>query len=313
MSPVSKYRFAEEPAAPLEGSWVKVLEARHYGNQVDISPADLDSIVRNYGSRTQDAPIGVGPNRRGAAVLGYVGDLRKNGSGLEAKVTRVSPSLDSFQRETGTFPKTLVAIQKSDANGPSLQRVAFMRSDNSWPEVKDEGPGVDAFGNQEVVFAENSQASRIVNRLKASGHWCPVFDRHKFPTILESLQASDTMIQFGEGEQKRAIHPMEAFARFIELTSEMIGVSGGAGQDADLARAALGIARSKSISYSEALDRAVANREYARQDESFSEGSGYRYNGVELHRAARRVASERGMSYSEALDHVVCERPELGR
>jgi hypothetical protein len=301
----SSYSFAE-PASNLDGTWVKIMEARHYGDGVEFSPTDLDSMVRNYATRAEDAPVGVGPNWRGAKALGSIGNLRRNGNMLEAKLARVSPHLDNLYAETNSFPRTAIAIKNSAANGPSVQRVGFMRADGSWPNVKDSGTRVDALGNTEVTFSENSPASRIVSRLKDSGYWQPIFDEFRFPQVLASLQSSDRTIQFGEGQSKRDLPPIAALAGFIEFISDAMSPRQ-RGADADLHRETLRVRDANNISYSEALSKVVSDRE------THSRLSHARGSNVRLAQEARKRATQENISYGEALSRVAEDQPQLTR
>lgn len=285
----------------LEGKWVKVLEARHYGDGIEFTPADLDSVVRNYKNREEDAPVGVGHNWSGAAKLASIKDLRRSGDNVEAQLTGVAPQLNDFYGETGSFPRVAVAVKKRTASGgPSIQRVGFLRADGTFPRVEKTVPRVDHLGNNEIVFAENSPASRAIQKLKARGYWFPVFDEYCFSEIFDALQSSDTLIEFDEGNQRRSLPAIAAFSRFIQSISPMV-----------LHSTAQKIQRAKGISYGEALT--LANNQplgIARNlqlDEMRRGGA----RGVELHHEAQRVADDRGVSYGEALAQVVRERPDL--
>lgn len=292
----------------LEDKWFKILEARHYGDGVDFTPADLDGMVRNFKSGEDEIPVGVGRNSSQAAKLATVQDLRRNGNDLEAKLSRVSPQLEAFHSEADRFPKAAVAVKKSDA-GPSIQRVGFLREDGTWPRAEKSTPSVDYRGNDEVIFAEDSPASRSVGRLKSRGLWRPVFDKYCFPEIFQSLQSSDVAIQFEEGGQLRSAPALAVFARFVESIVPLVDAGAG---DADLHSTATKLQRENGISYSEALTIADRRRTEALRDLRFSEPNGSaEMRGAALDRETRRVAEVRGIPYGEALSEVAKDRPEL--
>jgi hypothetical protein len=192
-----------------------------------------------------------------------------------------------------------------------LRRVGFLREDGSWPNTKDierKAPSVDAFGNTEVQFSENSQASRAVRRLKASGHWHPLCDKCGIPQLFEAVQSNDKTIQFGEGESSTTTTMLGTLINLVKLVVPSVRV---AYADADLDADARRIWRNSGVTYSEALNRAQEQRAREKEMIEFSEGVFSSAPGAALHVEARRVSSERGCSYGDALDVVARERPDL--
>lgn len=329
-------------AGTLNGQWLKILEARHYGDDVEFTPKDLDSIVRQYGKREEDAPVGVGTNWRGAKSFGSVADLRRDGNFLSAKFDRVAPQLEKFYQETDGAPKVLVALKKTP-NGPMLQRIGLARADGTHPREDDLGdplPATDAYGNTEVVFSERQTASfadwwagirnthlglglenskmksrAAISLMKEGGFWMDRLDHNHIPKMLEMCEGTT------------AFEPLVTF--FSEGLSTL---------DADgsvLTERAKWWARTHDVTFGEALDTLVekANKgfnvtdilkqmdpkklEQQRQLEEDQAAADVEKAGrwdpqyKKLGQLALQRMRSKGIPFKQALEEISAEHPEL--
>jgi hypothetical protein len=122
------------------------------------------------------------------------------------------------------------------------------------------------FAERETALAGGEvkqRAAAAVNRLKSKGAWIPAFDKQGLPTLFEQLAGMTTTVEFGEGDAKKKVTPLEAQVLFMEGLPKIVPggrlVEGGATRPAKgstgdpLTDAARARQREKNITFGEAL------------------------------------------------------------
>ena len=64
--------------------------------------------------------------------------------------------------------------------------------------------------------AVKSRAAEAISRLKQKGKWIPAFDKAGLVVVFEELAANDQVVEFGEGEGKKSLTPLDAFVSFMD-------------------------------------------------------------------------------------------------
>jgi len=118
------------------------------------------------------------------------------------------------------------------------------------------------------------RAQAAVTRLKAAGKWIPAFDKMGLVSVFEELAKSTATVEFGEGEAKKTLSPLEMQVLFLEGLPKI--VPGGT-----LFTGALGAHKAGNSS------------------------------GDPLTDAARARQKEKDITFGEALAQVAEEQPEL--
>jgi hypothetical protein len=142
-------------------------------------------------------------------------------------------------------------------------------------------------------FEEDQKTAKIstaakdaVARLKSAGRWIPAFDKMGLVQVFDELAKSTVTIEFGEGEAKKTLAPVEVLASFVEGLPKI--VPGG--------RVALGkVEGGKVVAFAENPGSKVGADE----------------NSVRLNDLAVKRQKEKSISFSDALSQVVSEHPEL--
>jgi hypothetical protein len=320
----------------LNNDWIPILgadadAAAKPGNAFDDSytPADLDSIAAEYRKRgmSQKAPLSLGLPDEHTEAHGQVAELRRNGNQLQARFSNVDPNLAHLW-DRGLFPEKVVSVKRSP-EGLSLKRVGLLHPYGN-PGMRTGTPSLDTlmktasdpkdtifsqaerqpnYGNGYTEFTrEFSEGERVrgssVVRLKSQGRWLAFYDEFGVPLLFEQLEKNPAKMEFGEGVDRQE-------CTLAEWLSSFLARGWPAWESADLDREAKKIARSRDVSYGEALTIANGNRVKQQINAKFAEGGSRGCAGVELHFEAQRLSEERNLSYSDALSRVVTERPEL--
>jgi hypothetical protein len=148
------------------------------------------------------------------------------------------------------------------------------------------------FGERETKIATSETKQRAieaVNRLKGSGNWVPAFEKMGLGLVFEELAKVTTTVEFGEGDAKKTITPLETLVLFLEGLPKI--VPGG--------RTFTG------------APVTVPKRGTAQ----FTEGKGVKAdsNSIALNDQATALAKEKNVTFSEALDRVIADHPELAQ
>lgn len=128
------------------------------------------------------------------------------------------------------------------------------------------------FAERERILALGETGQRALaamTKLKNTGRWIPAFDKSGVPELFAELAKLTTTVDFGEGDQKKAIAPLDLLVNFMESIPAIVpvgrlhtgtpAIGAPKGLTGDpLTDAAKALQREKSISFSEALDQ-VAN------------------------------------------------------
>jgi hypothetical protein len=145
------------------------------------------------------------------------------------------------------------------------------------------------FAERETQLSTSETKQRAiaaVNKLKGAGKWIPAFEKMGLPLLFEELAKQTATIEFGEGDAKKKLTPLELLAEFMDGLPKIVPagrtVNGGA------------VAAKNGTAH-------------------FTEGKGVKadQNSIALNDLAAARAKEKNISFSEALDQVVGEHPEL--
>jgi hypothetical protein len=115
-----------------------------------------------------------------------------------------------------------------------------------------------------IAGSETKQrAVEAMNGLKSKGRWVPAFDKQGLPLLFEELAKQTATIEFGEGDAKQKLTPLQLLVKFMEAlgpivpSGRVVGAVGSTGKGkttgdplTDLANAR---AKEKKISFGEAL------------------------------------------------------------
>lgn len=124
---------------------------------------------------------------------------------------------------------------------------------------------------QKIAGSEVKQrAIEAVNRLKSAGKWIPAFNKIGLGLVFDELAKTTTTVEFGEGNEKKQVTPLETLVLFLEGLPKIVpagthytggNVRPAAGTTGDpLTDAAKARQKEKGITFSEALDQIVAEQ-----------------------------------------------------
>jgi hypothetical protein len=131
---------------------------------------------------------------------------------------------------------------------------------------------------QSVKFAEREaalaggevkqRATAAVARLKTAGKWVPAFEKMGLGLVFDELAKVEATVEFGEGDAKKKITPLEALVLFLEGLPKIVPggrvfeggkpMPGKAGTGDPLTDAAKAYEKEHKVSFSEALDKVSA-------------------------------------------------------
>jgi len=124
---------------------------------------------------------------------------------------------------------------------------------------------------QKIAGSEVKQRSvEAVNRLKSAGKWVPAYEKMGLGLVFDELAKATATVEFGEGDSKKQVTPLEALVQFMEglpkivptgthYSGSSVRTAGGSTGD-PLTDAAKARQKEKNISFSEALDQIVAEQ-----------------------------------------------------
>jgi hypothetical protein len=153
--------------------------------------------------------------------------------------------------------QSIVTKAVDAATKPLTEKIAKLETDHTAQTAK--------FSERETRIAQGEtrqRATEAVVKLKGSGHWVPAFEKQGLPLVFDELAKITTTVEFGEGDAKKKVAPLEILVQFLEGLPKMVpsgrvaaGAPTGQGKSTgdpltDLAKAR---AAEKKISFSEAL------------------------------------------------------------
>jgi hypothetical protein len=130
-----------------------------------------------------------------------------------------------------------------------------------------------------------ARATAAIDKLKAAGKWIPAYEKMSLGPVFEELAKVTSTVEFGEGADKKQVHPLEVLVAFLEGLPKIVPTG--------RAVAGTGAAATSTINFTEGA-RTKADP-----------------NSVTLAEAAKVRAKEKSISFSEALDQIVAEQPHL--
>lgn len=340
--------------------WIEIFRAGDYGAKGNITPADLQRVVRNYDPTYHEAPATIGHPADDKPAYAWIDGLMVDGDKLLAREKQADPKFDEA-RKAGKFKKRSAAFYcDADGNVTGLRHVAWLGA--MPPEVKGlQDVAFDDHGSKfitvdfgedgqvaagEKTFAEQfketfaallglgsapnaprtfseADVTRIANeaavaatkplqteitslqtkltaqqtefterekqlaggevkqravaaaaRLKTAGKWVPAFERQGLSLVFDELAKVTTTIEFGEGDAKKKVTPLETLVLFLEGLPKIV-------PDGRMTLGAVPGAR------------------------------GNKSTGDPLTDAARARQKEKNITFAEALAQVAEEQPEL--
>jgi hypothetical protein len=155
--------------------------------------------------------------------------------------------------------QALVTRAVEAATKPLTEQVTQLKADLQSQTAK--------FNERETALAGGEirqRATAAVARLKGAGKWIPAFEKQGLPLVFDELAKVTTTIEFGEGDAKKKITPLETLVLFLEGLPRIVPdgrvFGGGARPSAqstgtgdpltDMART---LQREKKITFAEAL------------------------------------------------------------
>jgi hypothetical protein len=137
-----------------------------------------------------------------------------------------------------------------------------------------------------IVTTETSaRAATAIAKVKASGRWVPAFEKMGLGLVFAELAKTTTVVEFGEGTEKKSITPLDALVAFMEQLPKIVPT--GVVYDGQVAKPAAGAVR-----FSEADHKADANS-------------------VKLANLSQEMANKEKINYGEAMGRVLALHPEL--
>jgi hypothetical protein len=141
---------------------------------------------------------------------------------------------------------------------------------------------------QKIATGEVKQRAIVaVNKLRTAGKWVPAFDRMGLALVFEELAPLTKTIEFGEGDAKKTLTPLDTLVTFLEGLPKIVPV--GTVFDGKL------------------------SPEAGKKTVQFTEGKGVKAdpNSIALNDLAEKIMKEKKISFGEALDQAVSDHPEL--
>jgi len=134
--------------------------------------------------------------------------------------------------------------------------------------------------------AETEQrATNAIAGLKAKGRWIPAFDKYGVPAVFSELAKATGTVEFGEGDQKKQVAPLDLLVEFMESLPKIVPAGEVYnGQQPGAPAAPKGV-----------------NRGVATVDQ----------NSVRLHQATEEFAEKNKVEYGVAQLEVLKKHPEL--
>lgn len=129
--------------------------------------------------------------------------------------------------------------------------------------------------------ASKSRAEQAIAKLKASGKYVPAYDVLGLPSVFAELAKIETTVEFGEGEKKKTITPLQVLVEFLEAQEKIVPTK----REVQAGSGKTGTART----YAEGVDQ----------------------NSIQFSELVEALEAKEGISFSEASRRVAREHPEL--
>jgi hypothetical protein len=168
-----------------------------------------------------------------------------------------------------TFSEDDVKRIVTEASAPLLAKVTTLETDLKASTA--------SFAEREASLAGGEVKQRAVAaaaRLKTAGKWVPAFEKQGLSLVFDELAKVTTTIEFGEGDAKKKVTPLETLVLFLEGLPKIV-------PDGRMTLGAVPGAR------------------------------GNKSTGDPLTDAARARQKEKNITFAEALTQVAEEQPEL--
>lgn len=138
-------------------------------------------------------------------------------------ITEFFANLGGKKTENGGGP-TQVEIDAAIANATSAVESRFA---NQLTAEKEARVALETqLAEQKKTFSDSSATNRVdalINGLKASKRWIPAYDKMGVPALFTTLATNATTeIEFGAGDQKRKVEPVQLFADFLNGLPQIV-------------------------------------------------------------------------------------------
>ena len=76
---------------------------------------------------------------------------------------------------------------------------------------------------KKIAGAETSQrSSEAIAKLRSAGRWLPAFERMGLPLVFAELAKSTETVEFGEGDAKKKVLPLDLLTNFMEKLPKFV-------------------------------------------------------------------------------------------
>lgn len=126
---------------------------------------------------------------------------------LENFMEKFKPAATSFSEEDA---KRIAAAAVTEAVTPLQQKLTAT-------EAK--------FAERETKLSTSETEARgiaVVTGLKAKGRWVPAFEKAGLPLVFAELAKVTDTVEFGEGDEKKKVTPLELLAEFMESLPKIV-------------------------------------------------------------------------------------------
>jgi hypothetical protein len=146
-----------------------------------------------------------------------------------------------------------------------------------------------SFAEREKKIAGGELSTRVaeaVNKLRSANKWVPAFEKMGLKVVFGELAKAAETVEFGEGDKKRKISPLDLLVEFMEKLPKI--VPGGVKVDG-----------ATVVAFSDAAKRHADSR------------TPVDANSVQLNALAKEMQKAQKISFAEALTQAASEHPEL--
>lgn len=175
--------------------------------------------------------------------IGFLGAMPPEVKGLKAiqfeegaETIEVDFEEESMPEDAGLIDRIIARIEERFGKKPGEGAVTF--SEEQVRKIASDAAAAAAaeavkpfqakLDAHEVQFAENNasaatlatrtRAADAVLKLKNAGRWVPAFDVQGLPVVFEELARTTDTVDFGEGDKKKKVHPLDLLVEFMETT-----------------------------------------------------------------------------------------------
>lgn len=146
-----------------------------------------------------------------------------------------------------------------------------------------------SFAEREKTLASGEVEKRVsgaVTKLHAAGKWLPAFEKMGLTAVFSELAKQTAMVEFGEGDQKKQIAPLDLLVSFMEKLPKVVPVG--------------------------EVFKGVESNVIQFGESKVNPGRrGVDTNSGQLNELAKKRQVEAKVSFAEALDQVARENPNL--